>query len=90
MSSRWWTGAQEQKQAFLRMQFEAQARYYLENYRGADFQVIMLDDKPVGRFYVQREETGIHVIDIAILPEYRGRGIGSQLLRGILEEAQLR
>ena len=77
----------EQKAAFLRMQFEAQARFYRESFRAAKFQVILLDDKPVGRFYIQRGKTGIHVIDIAILPGYRGQGVGSHLLNQILEEA---
>lgn len=77
----------EQKQAFLRMQFEAQARFYRESYRDAKFQVILLDDKPVGRFYIQRGKTEIHVIDIAILPGYRGQGVGSHLLNQILEQA---
>ena len=79
----------EQKESFLRMQFEAQARYYTGNYPGAEFQVILLKDKPIGRLYVHRAQSGIRIMDIAILPEYRGRGIGSQLLNEILEEAQL-
>jgi ribosomal protein S18 acetylase RimI-like enzyme len=78
----------EQKEAFVRMQFDAQASYYTENYPEAEFQVIFLDDEPVGRLYVYRKPDEIHVIDIALLPEFRQRGIGSTLLQEILDEAR--
>lgn len=74
------------KQEFLQMQFRAQAKSYQENYPGAEFRVILLDGQPVGRLYVQRIRTEIHVIDISLLPQYRGQGIGSQLLNGIMKE----
>jgi ribosomal protein S18 acetylase RimI-like enzyme len=78
------------KEAFLRMQFAAQAKYYAENYDGAQFQIVLLNDTPVGRLYVARWAKGIRIIDIALLPEYRGRGIGSTLLNEILAEGQTR
>jgi len=81
-----WTAAQ--KETFLRMQFQAQDRYYREIYPTADYQVILLEDQPVGRLYVQRRSAEIRVIDIALLPAFRGQGIGSSLLNQILEEAQ--
>jgi ribosomal protein S18 acetylase RimI-like enzyme len=79
-----------QKEAFLRMQFEAQAKYYAENYVGAQFQIVLLNDTPVGRLYVVRWAKEIRIMDIALLPEYRGRGIGSALLKEILAEGQAR
>ena len=44
----------EQQEAFLRMQFRAQSKFYVENYPGAEFQVITLNDQPIGRLYVHR------------------------------------
>ncbi len=79
-----------QKEAFLRMQFEAQAQYYAENYIGAQFQVVLLDDTPVGRLYVARWAKEIRIMDIALLPEYRSRGVGSTLLKELLAEGQAR
>ena len=76
-----------QKQAFLRMQFDAQQRFYFEHFPDAQFQVIQLGDQPVGRLYVDRSAADIHIIDIALLPEHRNAGIGGLLLRGLLEEA---
>ena len=78
----------EQQRAFLSMQFDAQHRYYHENFPSAQFDVIELDGKPVGRLYVGRGAKEIRVIDIALLPEYRGRGHGSSLMRALLSEAR--
>lgn len=77
----------EQKEAFLRMQFDAQHAYYQEHYRGADFQVVLVDGEPVGRLYLARWEGEHRIMDIAILPAHRNRGFGTLLLREILDEA---
>lgn len=77
----------EQKEAFLRMQFDAQHAYYQEHYAGADFDVVLADGEPVGRLYLARWTREHRIVDIAILPGQRGRGLGSELLRRILAEA---
>jgi len=78
----------EQQEAFLRMQFRAQSQFYVENYPGAEFQVITLNDQPIGRLYVHRRADEIRIMDIALLPEFRGQGIGSTLLQNILEQGK--
>lgn len=80
-----WTA--EQKEAFLRMQFDAQHAYYQEYYAGADFQVVELDGEPVGRLYLARWEEEHRIVDVAILPGHRGRGVGSRLLAEVIAEA---
>ncbi|HEX8274386.1 MAG TPA: N-acetyltransferase [Longimicrobiaceae bacterium] len=77
----------EQKEAFLRMQFDAQHAYYQEHYAGTDFAVVLADGEPVGRLYLARWTREHRIVDIAILPAHRNRGLGSELLRRILEEA---
>lgn len=79
--------SEAQKQAFLTQQFEAQHHHYQTHYQGARFDLILLDDQPVGRLYVARWREEIRIMDIALLPDYRNRGIGSGLLRDLLEEA---
>lgn len=79
--------SETQKQAFLRQQFEAQHTFYRQHFADARFDLILLDDQPVGRFYVDRRADEIRIIDIALLPEYRGQGIGGRLLRELLAEA---
>jgi ribosomal protein S18 acetylase RimI-like enzyme len=76
-----------QKEAFLSMQFDAQDRYYREHFETAQFQIIELEGRPIGRLYVDRTENEILVIDIALLPQQRNAGIGNALLRDLLAEA---
>ena len=77
----------EQQRAFLDQQFEAQHRHYQTYYADADFLVILLDGQPIGRLYVARWPEQIALIDIALLPEHRGAGIGTRLLRALMDEA---
>jgi len=82
-----WT--EEQKTAFILHQFNAQDDYYKKVYPEASFDVIMYDNIPVGRLYVERFllEGTIRIIDIAILPPYRRLGIGKYLINLLMEEA---
>jgi ribosomal protein S18 acetylase RimI-like enzyme len=79
-----------QKDAFLRMQFEAQDAWWQENYAEASFDVILADGEPVGRLYVHRGPSEIRIVDIALLPEHRGNGIGTRLLDDLLAEGDAR
>jgi ribosomal protein S18 acetylase RimI-like enzyme len=75
------------RDALLRMQFRAQHRGYRAQFPNARFDVIECDDTPIGRLIVDRCERAIHVVDVALLPEHRGRGVGTSLLRALLAEA---
>ncbi|MDQ4098122.1 MAG: GNAT family N-acetyltransferase [Actinomycetota bacterium] len=74
------------KGEFLRQQFDVQRAAY-EGYAGSSRQVVLVGGEPAGRLYVARSDAEIVIIDIALLPEYRGRGIGTALVRGVLDEA---
>jgi ribosomal protein S18 acetylase RimI-like enzyme len=78
----------EQKDAFLRMQFEAQHCYYHEQYPDADYLVVQKDDVDIGRIYLHRRADELRLIDIALIPESRNQGLGCQLLRDLLDEGQ--
>lgn len=77
----------EQRDAFVRQQFEAQHAWYREQYVGASFDVVEVEGEPVGRLYVARWERAVRIVDVSLLPEWRGRGIGSRLLGALLAEA---
>jgi ribosomal protein S18 acetylase RimI-like enzyme len=76
-----------QKDAFLRAQFEAQDAWWHENYAQASFDVVVVDGEPTGRLYVHRGDREIRIVDVALLPEKRGNGVGSSLLRDLIAEA---
>jgi len=75
-----------QQEAFLRMQFNAQQQWYGATYSTAESQIIEQDDKPIGRIIVQRDAGMWRLVDISLLPEHRGHGIGGELLRALIRE----
>jgi ribosomal protein S18 acetylase RimI-like enzyme len=75
------------KRAFVEHQFTAQDAAYRGNYPGATLDVIEVDGSPVGRLYVHRGPSDIRIMDIALARSFRGRGIGTALLRDLMTEA---
>jgi ribosomal protein S18 acetylase RimI-like enzyme len=76
----------EQKAVFVSHQFHAQHQYWQENYTDTSWDLIVADGVPIGRLYVARWPDDIRVVDIALMPEHRGGGVGTRLLREILTE----
>jgi ribosomal protein S18 acetylase RimI-like enzyme len=76
------------KEAFLRMQFTAQHTEYHARYPDASYDLILVGERVAGRLYVHRGETVLHVLDIALLPEHRGKGTGTRLFTELLAEAR--
>jgi RimJ/RimL family protein N-acetyltransferase len=81
-----WTD--EQKHAFVVHQFAAQSAHYAEHYEGLSASVIEADGEPVGRLLVARWPEEIRIVDISLLPEFRGRGTGTGLLHELIAEAR--
>jgi ribosomal protein S18 acetylase RimI-like enzyme len=79
--------SEEQKTAFLTMQFDAQSSYYRAHYPDAHFDIIEVEGVAAGRLYVFAGASELRVIDIALLPQYRNRGLGASLMRNILRSA---
>lgn len=79
-----WTN--DQKHAFVVMQFQAQREHYRREYQGASFDVIERNGVPIGRLYVHERPGEIRIMDITLAPQMRSRGIGSALLRDVLDE----
>lgn len=79
--------SEDQKADFIAMQFQAQDRHYRQNYPAALRLIVAAGGGPVGRLYLARDDSAHHIIDIALAPAARGRGIGTALLRDLLDEA---
>jgi len=74
----------EQRDAFLKMQLDAQHVHYRGQYPSAQYLVVLLDSGPVGRLYLADKDSEIRILDVTILPEYRGAGIGTALVRDLM------
>src|SRR5205085_3484898 len=81
-----WTEAQ--KHAFLDSQFVLQRHHYRTYYATTDWGVLTHDGVPAGRLYIDRQAKTLLVIDISLLPDWRGRGIGTALMQAICAESR--
>ncbi len=80
--------SEDEKAAFIAMQFKAQHAHYTRHYRDALWLVIEQDGGPIGRLYLERWETEHRIIDIALMPAHRGMGIGRAILRDLQDDAR--
>ena len=78
----------EVKQAFLDQQHQAQHNHYQSHYPGAEWLVVERGGAPIGRLYLQEGASDIRLIDIALLPEHRGAGIGAAIIDDLLAWAR--
>ncbi len=78
---------ESQKQALIRMQFDAQRQQYDACYPQAESGIILSQGQAIGRLLVNRNEPDIILVDIALLPEHRNCGIGTGLIQKLLGEA---
>ena len=78
----------EQKTAFLTQQFQAQHQYYQQMYKNKQFGILLYNEQPAGRLYLDHRADEVRIVDIALLPDFRGLGLGEGALRGILNEAE--
>ncbi|HWT01926.1 MAG TPA: GNAT family N-acetyltransferase [Pyrinomonadaceae bacterium] len=79
--------SEAQRAAFVRMQFDAQQLHYRTHNPAATYHVILLDGRAAGRLYVARRGYEIRILDITLLPEHRGGGAGTFLIKGLMDEA---
>src|SRR6185295_7067799 len=70
-----------QKEAFLRWQLDLQRREYEARFPDADYRLIVVDQQPAGRIWVGADDEQIRLLDIALLPQFQNRGVGTALLK---------
>ena len=80
--------APAQLRALCDTQFDAQLAGYRAAYRQVQQFVVASPDEPAGRLIKARDATGLWLLDIALMPAFRHRGWGGQLVRGLQDEAR--
>src|SRR5690348_4685810 len=77
----------EQKEVFIRWQFESQETEYKQRYPNARYDVILVDGNPAGRMWVGIDDKQIRLLDIAIIPQFQNQGVGTYLVKQLMDEA---
>lgn len=79
----------EQRRAFLLQQFGFQSRDWERNYPRMERLIVRIDGEDAGRLYIDRRaaERDLRVVDIALLPTHRGRGVASRIFARLFAEA---
>lgn len=75
-----------QAEMFIDIQYNAQQQSYRLSYPEAENYIILHNGQPIGRMLIDRSEEAIHLVDIALLPDYRNHGVGSELVGRLLDE----
>lgn len=76
-----------EKRNFIAMQFQAQHAHYMQHYPDAHWLVIEKDGAAIGRLYLEHWPSQHRIIDIALLPDQRGRGLGEAIMRDLMDSA---
>jgi ribosomal protein S18 acetylase RimI-like enzyme len=73
-----------QKTAFLDQQFAAQFAHYEQHYPTCERNIVECEGQPIGRLWIDEWRDQIRLVDIALVPDRRGSGIGTGLVREVL------
>jgi GNAT superfamily N-acetyltransferase len=78
---------QAQRDAFLKMQFDAQQAHYRQTYPGGEHLIILVDGATIGRLYIADIAEEVRVLDITVLPPNRNAGIGTPIIKELMSDA---
>lgn len=78
------------RERFLHSQFAAQHSHYVTHFPDAGFLIAYEGDEPIGRLYVDQRGEDLHIVDISLLGQKQGRGLGSRLIGALMEHAARR
>lgn len=77
----------DERNRLLKEQNRLQLAHYRKHYPTAFFLIVEANSKPIGRLYLDHQADRIHVVELSLLPDFQGHGIGHQLLKNIQAEA---
>lgn len=75
-------------EAFVLQQHRAQQQHYQRHFPGSVCQLILVGDAVAGRLWVDARPDRLQVLDIALLPAYRGQGLGTRCLQALAAQGE--
>jgi RimJ/RimL family protein N-acetyltransferase len=79
--------SQTERRAFADAQFSLQHRHFVRQCPGADFWILLREDEPIGRLYLDRSAAEWRIVDILLATACRGQGLGALLIGWIQQSA---
>lgn len=64
-----------------------QSQYFRQHFKPSAHQIIVLHGQDIGAISVVRRDTDIFLGTIELLPAHQGQGIGTQLIKALIDEA---
>lgn len=80
--------SEEQKTNIILQQFTMEHQQLIQMYPNAELNIVMLNKEPVGRIYINYGQTSVRILEIGVLEQYRGLGIGKKILTRVIKEAE--
>ncbi|HEU0134390.1 MAG TPA: GNAT family N-acetyltransferase [Allosphingosinicella sp.] len=77
----------EMQHQFLAHQADAQHQHYRRHYPDAEWLVIERSGEAIGRLFLEEWSSQIRLIDISLLPQARGGGVGTAILADLQDMA---
>jgi ribosomal protein S18 acetylase RimI-like enzyme len=66
---------------------EVQATMFKERFDPARYQIVVVEGRDVGALVMEQHTDALVLANIYILPEYQGHGLGTAVIKAILEQA---
>ncbi|WP_400162720.1 GNAT family N-acetyltransferase [Brevibacillus sp. TJ4] len=82
-----WGWSEWDKREFLHMQFRMQQHSYASQYPELETRIILAEEERIGRILTACTSEAIHLVDLSLLPPYRNKGIGSELIRVLMDKS---
>lgn len=83
-----WGFGEREAAAFFTMQYDLQRRSYRMQFPDAEHSIVHYGKQPAGRILVSRGQSDTLLVDISLMKEFRGQGIGGSLIRNLQEEVR--
>jgi len=80
---------EQMKNQLISMQYSCYEQMIISEYPNADDFIIKYNFQNAGRLQLNKDDSGIKIINISLLPAFRNLGIGSKVIKDLLSEADL-